>query len=71
MRDRAKSKALEVVTRCYLPGEERGASIVEYTFLLVLVAVVAIVGLRYFGVTVSGSLGNSGSSVHNAITNSP
>lgn len=69
MRDQVKSRAKRVVTWCSLPREERGASLVEYTFLLILVVVVAIVSLRFFGVTVSGSFGNSGNSVNNAIVN--
>ncbi len=69
VRNQLKSRAMKIMAWCSFPREERGASLVEYTFLLILVVVVAIVSLRYFGVTVSGSFGNSGNSVNNAIIN--
>ena len=44
---------------------EEGASLIEYTLLLVLVAIVALVALHFFGGTVSNSLNNDIGSINN------
>ena len=46
-------------------ADDTGANIVEYAFLLVLVAVVAIVALQFLGGALSHSLSDSGGSVAN------
>jgi Flp pilus assembly pilin Flp len=43
--------------------EESGATLVEYTLLLVLVAIAAFVAMQFVGSTVSNSLNNSGNSL--------
>ena len=45
--------------------DEAGASLVEYALLLALVAVVAIVALKFLGGSVANTLNNVGSSVAN------
>ncbi len=45
---------------------ELGASLVEYAFLLVLVAVVALGALAFFGHTLGASLNNTANLVRNA-----
>jgi len=47
--------------------EEDGAALVEYILLIVLIAIVALVGIRTFGVTVANKLANNNNSVANAI----
>lgn len=42
-------------------SRERGASLVEYALLLALIAVVCLTAINYFGSSVGGSLGDSGS----------
>jgi Flp pilus assembly pilin Flp len=46
-------------------ADDTGANIVEYAFLLVLVAVVAIVALQLLGGSLDHSLSNSGGSIAN------
>ena len=46
-------------------ADDTGANIVEYAFMLVLVAVVAIVALQLLGVSLADSLSHSGGSIDN------
>ena len=46
-------------------ADDTGANIVEYAFLLVLVAVVAIVALQFLGGSVSNTLNTVGNSINN------
>ncbi len=46
--------------------EERGASLVEYALLLVLIAVVAIGALTLLGHTVANTFNNVANSINNA-----
>jgi len=50
-----------------LISQEDGAVLVEYVLLIVLIAIVALVGIRTFGVTVANKLANNNNSVANAI----
>ena len=43
--------------------DELGASLVEYTFLLVLILIVSLVAMELIGGTTANSLNNSGSSL--------
>jgi Flp pilus assembly pilin Flp len=45
--------------------DRSGQALVEYGLILVLVAIGAIVGLGFFGHTVSDSLNSSGNILHN------
>jgi len=45
--------------------DEAGASLIEYTFLLALIVVVALVALVYFGQTNANVLNNSANSIAN------
>lgn len=45
--------------------EERGASLVEYALLVVLIAIVAIVAIRFAGETVSETFSQIGSELGN------
>jgi len=42
---------------------ESGATLVEYTFLLVLIAIAAFVAMQFVGAATSNSLNNAGSSL--------
>lgn len=44
-------------------GGERGASYVEYAFLVSLIAIVCLVGIRFFGDSVSGNFSRNGSTI--------
>ena len=46
--------------------DERGAALVEYALLVVLIAVVAIAGMAFLGVALNGNLVHSGSSIASA-----
>jgi len=46
-------------------ADDAGAGIVEYAFLLVLVAVVAIVALQFLGGGIAHSISDSGGSIAN------
>ncbi len=46
--------------------DERGASLVEYALLLVLIAVVAIAALTFLGGTVANTFNNVGNAINNA-----
>lgn len=48
-------------------SDERGASLVEYTFLLVFIVAVAIGSIKYFGGSVTGGLSHSSNAVNNAV----
>lgn len=61
------ARTMRIRRRTTMGGSERGASLIEYTFLLVLVAVVAIGSLKYFGVILTGSLGHSTNTIGNAV----
>lgn len=50
-------------------SDERGASLVEYTFLLTFVVVVTIGSIKFFGGSVNDSLTNSGNAVNNVVQN--
>lgn len=43
--------------------DERGASLVEYALLLALIAIVAIVGVGFFGSSTGGGLNKSSSCI--------
>lgn len=47
-------------------SDERGASLVEYALLLVLIAVVAIAALTFLGGTVANTFNNVGNAINNA-----
>ena len=47
-------------------GSERGASLVEYALLLVLIAVVCIAGVRILGQTGSSTFSRTGSIINTA-----
>ena len=51
-----------------LVSEEDGATLVEYVLLLALIAVGALLGLRFFGLSVNNKLGSSNNSVVAAIS---
>lgn len=46
-----------------LPAKERGASMVEYSLLVVLIAVVAFAAVKTFGVELSGTFSTIATSV--------
>lgn len=49
------------------PGrDQRGASLVEYAMLLALIAVVAVVGVSFFGSSTGGGLNKSSSCIEAA-----
>jgi len=48
-------------------SDEGGAVLVEYTLLLLLIAMAALIGLRTYGTTVAQKMGNSNGSVSNAL----
>ncbi len=45
------------------PGQDRGASLVEYAMLMGLIAVVCIIAVTQLGAAVDTSFGSSGSSL--------
>ena len=45
---------------------ERGASVVEYALLLVLIAMVCLAAVQFFGIGVSENLSRTSSSISNA-----
>ena len=45
---------------------ENGASLIAYVLLLTLVLIVAVGAIKIFGLSVSGSLSNSGNDISNA-----
>ena len=45
------------------PRDEGGASLIEYVFLVSLIAVVCIVAVQFFGNSVSANISNTGSYV--------
>ena len=45
---------------------ERGASVVEYALLVVLIAMVCLAAVQFFGIGVSNNLSRSGSVITNA-----
>jgi Flp pilus assembly pilin Flp len=47
--------------------DEQGAVLVEYALLILLVGMVALVGIKFYGQTVAQKLGNSDNSVSNAV----
>ncbi len=49
--------------------EEKGASMVEYALLVVLIAIIALVAVALAGRTVSTTFGNIASSLNSAGTN--
>ena len=49
-----------------LRTDERGASLVEYALLLVLIAMVCLAAVQFFGVGVSENLSRTGSSIADA-----
>lgn len=61
--------AARVYGRLTFGALDRGASLVEYTLLLLLIVVVALGSLRYFGESLTGSLGHSTNSISNAVKN--
>lgn len=46
---------------------EQGTSLVEYTLLIALIALVAFVGLRFFGSARDNSISRSGSALFNGV----
>ncbi|MCU1448266.1 MAG: Flp/Fap pilin component [Acidimicrobiales bacterium] len=61
---------LLVIAR-YLPArlsidDERGASLVEYAFLVALIAIVCLVAILFLGSSTSSKFSNVGSQVSNA-----
>lgn len=58
-----------IYDRLLAGAPDRGASLVEYTFLILLVAIVALGSLRYFGLALSGHLGHSTNAIRNAVRN--
>ena len=53
------------VRRHVLAGDDRGASRVEYTLLLTLVAVLALVALQVLGTSTSHTLSNVANTINN------
>lgn len=51
------------VVRLCLAKSEAGASLVEYSLLLALVAIACLIALQFVGGSVSNSLNSSGSSI--------
>jgi Flp pilus assembly pilin Flp len=49
------------LSQIYLAARDRGASMVEYALLIVLIAVVAIVAVNLVGPQVSGAYSSAGS----------
>lgn len=58
-----------IYDRLLVAEPDRGASLVEYTFLLLLVLLVALGSLRYFGVALTGQLNHSTNAIRNAVQN--
>ena len=58
-------KAEEAVRNLFARREEVGASLVEYALLLALIAIVAIVALKFLGGAVSNTLSSVGQSLNN------
>ena len=50
-----------------LIAQEEGAVLVEYVLLIVLIAIVALVGIKTFGGEVANKMANNNNSVANAI----
>jgi Flp pilus assembly pilin Flp len=50
-----------------LVRDDEGAVLVEYVLLIVLIAIVALVGIRTFGLSVTNKFGDNNGSVSNAI----
>jgi Flp pilus assembly pilin Flp len=48
-------------------SDEGGAVLVEYTLLLLLIAMAALIGMRTYGSIVAQKMGNSNGSVSNAL----
>ncbi|MEM7274325.1 MAG: Flp family type IVb pilin [Actinomycetota bacterium] len=48
-----------------IEASERGASLVEYSLLMALIAVVCLAAVRFFGVELGDSLSTSGTSINN------
>lgn len=49
----------------FLTDEEKGASMVEYALLVVLIAIVALVAVRLLGTQVSGTFSTAASGLSN------
>jgi len=49
-------------------SNEDGATLVEYVLLLAMIAIGALVGLRFFGTSVNNKLGSNNNSVAAAIS---
>ena len=65
MRDRLRS-GVRRLTALLGPRLERGAGLVEYALLAVLIAVACLAAVRYFGDTTSHSFSTSTSQISNA-----
>ena len=48
-------------------ADEDGAILVEYTLLLLLIGIAALIGIKSYGQTVAQKMGNNQNSVANAI----
>jgi len=48
-------------------SDEDGAVLVEYTLLLLLIAMAALIGIKSYGLTVAQKMGNNQNSVANEI----